>query len=127
MKSKLKKLVIALVAMLTAFTAMHISTNIYAADQPATITLGAYTGYSSTSYNADGVHYIFNENMQQILIDGEIGFCVEPGILLQPGSGFVPTAYDRREIAIIAYEGWEKSAKTAADCICRSYPARMPE
>lgn len=121
MKSKLKKLVIALVAMLTAFTAMHISTNIYAADQPATITLGAYTGYSSTSYNADGVHYIFNENMQQILIDGEIGFCVEPGILLQPGSGFVPTAYDRREIAIIAYEGWEKSAKTAADYVATQF------
>ena len=71
--------------------------------------------------NADGVHYIFNENMQQILIDGEIGFCVEPGILLQPGSGFVPTAYDRREIAIIAYEGWEKSAKTAADYVATQF------
>ena len=39
----------------------------------------------------------------------------------QPGSGFVPTAYDRREIAIIAYEGWEKSAKTAADYVATQF------
>lgn len=119
MKSKLKKLVIGLVAMLTAFTSMNIPTNIHAAQ--STVTLGAYTGYSSTSYNADGMHYIFNQNMQQILIDGEIGFCIEPGILLQPGSGFVPTPYEQRQLAIIAYEGWENSPKTAADYVATQF------
>lgn len=80
------------------------------------VTLGGNTGYSINVRNADGVHTQWSANYEMIMINGEYGFCVEPGVVLVPGGGFTPIdRSDWHTMSIIAFEGWEKSNKTKED------------
>ena len=62
--------------------------NMKAARAGVTVSAGNFTGYSMHITAADGVHSQFSQNYQTILIDGEFGFCVQPGYELIPGSNF---------------------------------------
>ncbi|MEG2507219.1 MAG: SpaA isopeptide-forming pilin-related protein [Longicatena sp.] len=85
------------------------------------VTLGAGTGYSVICYAADGVHMDWNADYPIVYVDGEVGFCIDPGILLYPGGGFTPSSIERRELSLIAYEGWEMSSKTNEDYLATQF------
>lgn len=85
-----------------------------------TITAGAYTGYSVNVSNPDG-HSEWNANYATILIDGETGFCIQPGYILSEGGGFTPTPYVQHQLSIIVYEGWLMSNKTMEDYLATQF------
>lgn len=115
-KDKVIKTVLSLTTILSIFCGVGIPTKAAS----ATVSSGAYTGYSATSRNADG-RWVTNSNVQQILIDGAIGFCVEPGVLLSEGGGFTATPYAQRQLSIIAYEGWVRSNRTMEDYLATQF------
>ncbi len=95
--------------------------NMKAARAGVTVSAGNFTGYSMHITAADGVHSQFSQNYQTILIDGEFGFCVQPGYELIPGSNFSANPYMQHQLSIIAYEGWEKSNHTVADYMATQF------
>ncbi|MGX8852068.1 MSCRAMM family protein [Amedibacillus sp. YH-ame10] len=118
-KNRFQKLLLVFIAMLSVCTSFNLPTKIAAASP--NITAGAYTGYSVNVMNSDGVHSEWNANYQAILIDGEYGFCVQPGYVLAPGNDFTPSAYDKESLSIIAYEGWVRSNHTMEDYLATQF------
>lgn len=117
-KRNVKKVILMIVAILTFMITMPYTT-IKAAG--ATTKLDQYTGYSVNVRNPDG-HYEWNANYQTILIDGEIGFCIQPGYILSEGSGFNPSSYaDVHNMSTIAYEGWVRSNHTMEDYLATQF------
>ena len=114
LKDKFMKIVLSLTTILTILCSANIPI------RAATVSSGQYTGYSVTSKNANG-YWVTNSNVQQILIDGEVGFCTEPGILLNEGSGFTPSSYNQTNLSIIAYEGWVRSSRTMKDYLATQF------
>ncbi|MEG0578123.1 MAG: hypothetical protein RR500_09750, partial [Bacilli bacterium] len=85
------------------------------------VSLGAGTGYSIKVYAADGVHMDWNANYPIVYVDGEVGFCIDPGVLLHPGGGFTPSPLQKYEASVIAFEGWTNSNKTNEDYLATQF------
>lgn len=81
------------------------------------ITLGDKIDYSYSVTDKDG-HSVWANDTNYILADGEVSFCVQPGVLVVPGSNYSKSEFtsdQRREIEHITYVGWELSNKTKED------------
>ncbi|MGX8834711.1 SpaA isopeptide-forming pilin-related protein [Amedibacillus sp. YH-ame6] len=117
-KNKASKLILVFITVLSLCTGINTTTKVKAASP--NITAGAFTGYSVNVSNPDG-HSEWNANYATILIDGEYGFCVQPGYVLAPGNDFTPSPLDKEQLSIIAYEGWVRSNHTMEDYLATQF------
>lgn len=112
-KKKLKQAMILFIA--AGSFLLNIQFPVHAASPK--ITLGDKIDYSYSVTDKDG-HSVWANDTNYILADGEVSFCVQPGILVVPGSNYSKSEFtsdQRREIEHITYVGWELSNKTKED------------
>lgn len=99
--------------LLSAFMVMmNINLTIFA--RTAHITIGGHTGYSYDVVGPDG-HSEWNANNSYIYIDGELGFCIQPGHVLVPGDASQVSYSKLDELGRIAYVGYWDTKQTKAD------------
>lgn len=123
MTKKLKKDIKCLLLTCLAFVSVlcTIQFPIYAASPK--ITLGEEIDYSYSVTDKDG-YTVWAEATNYILADGEVSFCVQPGVLVTPGSSYNKsefTSNQRRDIEHIAYVGWSLSNKTKEDYMATTF------
>lgn len=119
MKAKIKQIPILFIIIMTFI--MNIQFPIYAASPK--ITLGDEIDYSYSVTDKDG-YTVWAQATNYILADGEVSFCVQPGVLVTPGSSYNKSEFtsdQRREIEHIAYVGWSLSNKTKEDYMATTF------
>ena len=71
--------------------------------------------YRTNATNSQGITF-WSEYTDRVYADGEIAFCVQPGVLVQPGSTYTVSRYSHDQKVMmerIAYVGWHLSDKTS--------------
>lgn len=67
---------------------------------------------------------VWGAETEHIYADGEIAFCVQPGILITEGSSYTRSNFSHselRKIEHIAYVGWQLSSKTDEDYLATQF------
>ena len=89
----------------------------------ANVTVKNRIPYSFQVTDKDG-HMVWGAETEHIYADGEIAFCVQPGILITEGSSYTRSNFSRselRKIEHIAYVGWQLSSKTDEDYLATQF------
>lgn len=83
----------------------------------AKVTVAKRIPYSYQVTDKDG-HMVWGAETEHIYADGEIAFCVQPGVLIAEGASYTISDFnwkDFRKLEDIAYVGWHLSDKTDED------------
>ena len=89
----------------------------------ANVTVKNRIPYSYQVTDKDG-HMVWGAETEHIYADGEIAFCVQPGILITEGSSYTRSNFSHselRKIEHIAYVGWQLSSKTDEDYLATQF------
>lgn len=89
----------------------------------ANVTVKNRIPYSFQVTDKDG-HMVWGAETEHIYADGEIAFCVQPGILITEGSSYTRSNFSHselRKIEHIAYVGWQLSSKTDEDYLATQF------
>ena len=89
----------------------------------ANVTVKNRIPYSFQVTDKDG-HMVWGAETEHIYADGEIAFCVQPGILITEGSSYTRSNFSHSElhkIEHIAYVGWQLSSKTDEDYLATQF------
>ncbi|MCI3002558.1 thioester domain-containing protein, partial [[Clostridium] innocuum] len=89
----------------------------------AEITVAKKIPYSYQVTDKDG-HMVWGAETEHIYADGEIAFCVQPGVLITEGSKYTISEFSgsqRLLIEYIAYVGWQLSDKTDEDYLATQF------
>ncbi|MCR0336004.1 Cys-Gln thioester bond-forming surface protein [[Clostridium] innocuum] len=89
----------------------------------AEVTVAKKIPYSYQVTDKDG-HMVWGAETEHIYADGEIAFCVQPGVLITEGSKYTVSEFSgsqRLLIEYIAYVGWQLSDKTDEDYLATQF------
>ena len=89
----------------------------------ANVTVKNRIPYSYQVTDKDG-HMVWGAETEHIYADGEIAFCVQPGISITEGSSYTRSNFSHselRKIEHIAYVGWQLSSKTDEDYLATQF------
>lgn len=112
-KNHLRKWAIWCAAIFTVFTNLTLP----AKAASGNVSLGSKINYSYNVTDSAGNRF-WTASTNYIYADGEIAFCIEPALVVDPSAAYSYsnyTATQRRVMERIAYIGWETSNKTADD------------
>ena len=89
----------------------------------AKVTVAKRIPYSYQVTDKDG-HMVWGAETEHIYADGEIAFCVQPGVLIAEGASYTISDFnwkDFRKLEDIAYVGWHLSDKTDEDYLATQF------
>ena len=119
-KKLLQRMITGMVALLVSVVPSGTVT-VGAADHH--ITTGNRMYYRTNATNSQGITF-WSEYTDRVYADGEIAFCVQPGVLVQPGSTYTVSRFSHDQKVMmerIAYVGWHLSDKTDEDYLATQY------
>lgn len=110
---KFKIIIISMLFILITALAINM-TNVYAAN----INSIEPTGYTHTGNYSDGLGnsmWYTNQPIEKIVINGEVGFCVEPYKLVGQWGNYTPNTYQNDLLSKIVYHGYWNTSRTNYD------------
>lgn len=118
----LKKAKILLIIFVTLFSSMN--SNTIESRASITVTSGRAIENTGAKIYQNGWWSFWNDGINYLYVNGEIAFCVEPMVIGVDGHSYTSGDFDsatRHKLSLIAYYGWDKSAKTDIDYATTQY------